>query len=35
LGTRLVVLPRGDHGDIFALPELVTEFRHLARTAGQ
>ena len=34
-GTRLVELQRGDHGDIFALPELVTEFRHLARTATQ
>ena len=30
-GLRLVELPRGDHADIFLAPELVTEFRKLAR----
>lgn len=31
--TRLVELPRGDHGDIFLAPELVVEFRDLVQRA--
>jgi pimeloyl-ACP methyl ester carboxylesterase len=29
--TKLVVLPNGDHGDIFLLPEVIEEFRALVR----
>jgi pimeloyl-ACP methyl ester carboxylesterase len=32
-GVRLVELPRGDHGDIFLAPELVSEFRRLVSTS--